>query len=292
MTPDRIRAALRATAALSPDLAGRLALRVFFQTQPRLPLRTEDAATHAAAERADMVVRGKTVTTYRWGRGDDTVLLVHGWRGRASQFAPLIRELVAEGFHVIAFDAPAHGESAAAPTDIRDWIAAIEALQQRHGRFRLIVGHSFGALATLTAVRTGTTAARVAAIAGAGTPQVFVDQFAAMLGLTPPAKAAFEQRFRSRFGEDAASMMRRFDAVAHPLPSPVELLVIHDDADRQVPAAASAALVAAHGDRARLVRTSGLGHNRVLSSDATLDAVLALAHGGLTRVDDVLADAR
>ena len=160
-------------------------------------------------------VRGKDLVTYRWGSGDETVLLVHGWRGRVSQFAPLVRELVADGLHVVAFDAPAHGASPSARTDIRDWIAAIEALQLRHGRFRLIAGHSFGALATLTAVRSGTTAARVVTIAGAGTPQVFIDQFAAMIDLSVPAKAAFERSFLAKFGEDAASMRLRFDAIRH-----------------------------------------------------------------------------
>ncbi|MEU1973093.1 alpha/beta fold hydrolase [Microbacterium sp. NPDC019599] len=291
MSPTNTRLLFRAASAVSPELAGRLALRAFFVTQPRLPLREADAATEAAAERDSIRVHGKEVVTYRWGRGDDTVLLVHGWRGRASQFAPLVRELVADGFHVVAFDAPAHGSSAGAPTDIRDWIAAIEALQQRHGRFRLIVGHSFGALATLTAVRSGTTTARVATIAGAGNPQVFVDQFSTMLDLPPRAKAAFERRFHARFGEDAASMRLRFDAVANPLPEGVELLAVHDETDRQVPLAASADLVSAHLDGARFVRTHGFGHNRLLGADETLDAVTALATGGLARVDSLHADA-
>lgn len=287
MSPTQTRALFRSASSLSPALAGSLALRAFSRTQPRMALRAADAETDAAAVRGTIRVRGKDVVTYGWGSGDETVLLVHGWRGRASQFAPLVRELVADGLHVVAFDAPAHGASASARTDIRDWIAAIEALQLRHGRFRLIAGHSFGALATLTAVRSGTTAARVVTISGAGTPQVFLDQFSAMLDLSVPAKAAFERSFLAVFGEDAASMRLRFDAVAHPLPALVELLALHDDTDRQVPRTASADLVAAHGGRARLLRTQGLGHNRILADDTTLDAVTAFATGGLARLDAI-----
>lgn len=290
MSPTQTRALFRSASRLSPALAGSLALRAFFQTQPRLPLRETDAATHAAAVRESIRIGGKDVVTYRWGRGDDTVLLVHGWRGRASQFAPLVRELTAEDFHVVAFDAPAHGESAVARTDIRDWIGAIEALQQRHGRFPLIVGHSFGGLAALTAVRWGTTAGRVATIASAGTPQVFLDQFSMMLDLNPRARASFEERFFAKFGEDAASMRLRYDAVANPLPPAVELLALHDASDRQVPQTASADVVAAHGGRARLVRTHGLGHNRILADDATLDAVTAFAAGGLSHLDALRAE--
>ena len=164
--------------------------------------------TVEAAERDSIRIRDVDVGTYSWGRGDDTVLLVHGWRGRASQFAPLVRELVAEGFHIVAFDAPAHGASGKDRTDIRDWIATIDALQQRHGRFRLIVGHSFGALAALAAVRAGTTTTRVATIAGTGTPQVLFDQFAAILGLAPRAKDAFLRRFHRRLDIDPEEMTR------------------------------------------------------------------------------------
>jgi pimeloyl-ACP methyl ester carboxylesterase len=291
MTPTQTRTLFRTAGSVSPELAGALALRLFFVTQPRLALREADAATDATARRDSIRVRGKEIVTYAWGSGDDTVLLVHGWRGRAAQFAPLVRELVAEGFHVVSFDAPAHGASDVGRTDIRDWIAAIEALQQRHGRFRLIVGHSFGALATLTAVRSGTTTKRVATIAGAGTPQVFIDQFAAMLDLSPRAKAAFERRFQHKFGEDAASMAQRFDALANPLPADVEVLAVHDDTDRQVPSLASTDLAATHSDRARYIRTHGFGHSRVLSADTTLDAVTALATGGLRAVDAATAAA-
>ncbi|MET0735027.1 MAG: alpha/beta hydrolase [Microbacterium sp.] len=291
MNPARTRRLFRTASALSPEVAGRLALRAFFETQPRSNLRDADAATDGAAQIGAVQVRGKEIVTYAWGRGDETVLLAHGWRGRASQFAPLVRELVAERLHVVAFDAPAHGASARTSTDIRDWVGAIDALQQKHGRFRLIVGHSFGALATLSAVRQGVTTARVATISGAGTPRVFLDQFSAMLELDARAKASFERRFLAHVDEDAASLALRYDALAHPLPPHVELLAVHDENDAQVPAAASRDLVAAHPDRSAILLTQGLGHNRVLGADETLDAVVAFATGGLSRVRALTARA-
>ena len=65
----------------------------------------------AGTYRERILLRGSEVVAYRWGRGERAVLLLHGWQGRASQFAPLVRELVAEGFRVTSFDAPAHGAS-------------------------------------------------------------------------------------------------------------------------------------------------------------------------------------
>ncbi|MGW6007069.1 alpha/beta fold hydrolase [Oerskovia enterophila] len=276
---------LRAVAAVSPALAGRLALRSFFLTAPRIPVRDDDAITHHAARRTTVLVRGRELTAYAWGSGDQTVLLVHGWRGRASQLAALVRELVAEGFHVVSFDAPAHGTSPGGPADIRDWVAATEALQRVHGPFHAVVGHSLGALAALTAARSTVPTRRVAVVSGVGSPAPFLTEFARDLDLDAPTVAHVEARFLARLGEDQASASARYDAVAHPLPVGTELLVVHDRGDRRMPDLDARRLHGAHGDGSRLVLTSGFGHTSVLASDLALDALTAFVTGGLDAVD-------
>jgi pimeloyl-ACP methyl ester carboxylesterase len=279
------RRTVSAASALSPRLAGRAALAAFFATGGRMAVRPDDEETHLRARRGTIRVRDLELATYRWGASDETVLLMHGWRGRASQFAPLVRELVSEGLHVVAFDAPAHGASPGRSTDIRDWVAAAERLQSTYGRFRTIVGHSLGGLAALTAARQGVTTASVATISSAGTPAAFLAEFSAALRLESRTRARFEDDFRRRLGEDAVSMVRRYDAAENPLPAGTELLVAHDDTDRQLSPEWSLALHEAHRPRARLVRTSGFGHVRILASDSVLDAVTAFAKGGLAAFD-------
>ncbi|GAA1976440.1 alpha/beta hydrolase [Microbacterium pumilum] len=286
------RRAVAAASAISPRLGGRAALAAFFSTAGRMPVRSADEATHDSARRGAVRVRGHELVTYRWGGGDDTVLLLHGWRGRASQFGPLVRELVSEGLHVVSFDAPAHGDSPGRRTDLRDWVAATVQLQAAHGRFRAIVGHSFGGLAALTAARQGVTTASVAAIASAGSPAAFLSEFSDAMRLDEPTRRHFEADFRHRIGEDEASLIRRYDATADPLPADLELLLAHDDTDRQVSPTWSLALLESHRDRARLVRTTGLGHVRLLACDPVLDAVVGLVTGGLYGVDRATAATR
>ncbi len=263
-------------AAVSPTLAGDIAYRLFFTTSPRMRVSEADAPTHADARRGRLTVRGHEVVTYEWGTGPRTALLLHGWRGRASQFAPLVRELRSEGFRVIAFDAPAHGSSSGRSTDIRDWIDAAEQLQAEHGPFVVIVGHSFGALAALTAARSTVPVPAVAVIAGAAAPDAFLAQFAADLHLDAATTARLSERFRRRLHMDQSAVTARYDAVERPLPADTALLVVHDRGDRRMPDHDSLRLHDAHGARSRLVRTEGQGHTRVLSADATLDAVIAL----------------
>ena len=278
-------AGLRAADRVSPALAGRLALPLFRQVRPVLPVRPGDRAVHQHAERGAITVRGRDIVTYAWGHGPETVLLVHGWRGRASQFGSIVRELRAEGYRVVAFDAPANGDSAGRHTDIRDYLAAIDELQRRQGMFRLIVGHSFGALAALTAVREGTAAGGVVAIAGMADARYLVDSFAARVGLSPASADVLAREFTRIVLPGVARPYARFDAVADPLPEAVPLLVVHDRADREVAVGESLRLHAAHGERSRLVLTEGAGHSRVLGADATLDAVMAFATGGLAALD-------
>jgi pimeloyl-ACP methyl ester carboxylesterase len=278
-------ATVRAADRVSPALAGRLALPLFRQVRPALPVRLTDRVVHEHAERGSIRVRGRDVLTYAWGHGPETVLVVHGWRGRASQFAPIVRELRAEGFRVIAFDAPANGDSAGRRTDIRDYLAAIEELQRRHGMFRLIVGHSFGALAALTAVREGMATGGVVAIAGMADARYLVDSFAARVGIGTASADVLAREFARRVVPDVAEPYTRFDAIADPLPTGVPLLLVHDRGDREVAVGESERLHDAHGGRSRLVLTEGAGHTRVLGADATLDAVTAFATGGLAAVD-------
>jgi len=278
-------AGLRAADRVSPALAGRLALPLFRQVRPALPVRPGDRAVHEHAERGTIAVRGRDIVTYAWGHGPETVLLVHGWRGRASQFGPIVRELRAEGYRVVAFDAPANGESAGRHTDIRDYLAAIDELQRRHGMFRLIVGHSFGALAALTAVREGMAARGVVAIAGMADARYLVDSFAARVGIGTASADVLAREFTERVLPGVAEPYARFDAVADPLPASVPLLIVHDRGDREVAVGESLRLHEAHGERSRLVLTEGAGHSRVLGADATLDAITAFATGGLAALD-------
>ncbi|UNK71051.1 alpha/beta fold hydrolase [Microbacterium sp. H1-D42] len=278
-------ASIRLSSHIAPALGGRLALGTFFATD-RMRVREDDWVTHRAARRDTIQVRGREVATYEWGTGTRAALLVHGWNGRASQFATLVRDLVGEGFRVVAFDAPAHGESPGRRTDVRDWVAAMRMLSDAEGPFELIVGHSFGAFATLAALRDGVDARRVVSIAGGGEVQAFHDQFLQMVGLPHAARAHFEASFYRRMHLSRDESDARYDSLVQPLPSQTELLIVHDRGDRGLEARNSEALHAAHPVQSRLLLTQGFGHNRVLNADPVLDAVLAFADAGLDGLRD------
>lgn len=271
---------IRAAGAVSPALAGRLAFPLFMRVGPRTPVAPADRATHHAARRGTVRIpglrrTGVDVVTYEWGSGADTVVLAHGWQSRASVFAPLVRELRSEGLRVVAFDAPANGDSPGRGTYLVDHLDVITELQHRHGAFHAIVGHSFGALAALVAVHDGIAARRVVGIAGAGTPEVFIDGFGEALSLDTTSRDALANRFATRLFPGGPDPFERYSALRHPLPDATALLLVHDRGDRRVPFTQSERLAEANAPHARLVATDGLGHNRILRADVTLDEVTA-----------------
>ena len=280
-----LRRSIRISAAISPTFAARLALAAFFRPGQKMAVHERDAATDLAGHREYLKMRGRDVATYRWGTGDRTVLLLHGWQGRASQLAQLVRELVASGYRVVSFDAPAHGASGGRRADITDWLDASAELGRRYGGFEAIIGHCFGGLAALAFARDEAATRSVTVIAAAASPAAFLQEFAAMLELDDATRTEFERLFYVRLGETEHTASARYDAVARPLPHTAELLVVHDREDRRMPEAGSLRLHDAHRERARLIRTSGLGHTRLLSDDTVLDAVVAMTNGGVDAVD-------
>ncbi|MFF2487331.1 alpha/beta fold hydrolase [Microbacterium sp. NPDC058062] len=269
---------VRAAAALSPRWGAAVAMPLFGHVVKPRPVHPDDEATMLRARRQTVRIagidrRGVDVDTYEWGDGPRTVVLAHGWNGRASQFSVLVRELRADGYRVVSFDAPAHGGSGGRHTYLVDWLDVFAALQERRGGFDAMVGHSFGGLATLVGVAGGIDAARVVTIAAPADADLLLSQFQGMLGYSDAVAASMRELFATRYFPGEPDPFAWLSGVRRPLPAGVPLLVAHDHGDRVVPFGEAGRVVAANPG-AKLLATKGLGHNRILTDDAVLDAVL------------------
>lgn len=204
------------------------------------------------------------VTLYEWGNPavQPTILLLHGWNGWALQFAGFVAPLLAGGFAVVALDQRGHGRSAGGYASLPGFIEAAQELQQRLPRLSAVVGHSLGAAAAACSLSDSrSTALKLVLIAPPNNPRVFLEQFAATLGIPIRLVDAMQQRIEQRFRRTFSEIS--LDHVAPGILA--RTLVIHDPADNVVPFE--------HGDsygrlvkNARLVALGGCGHFKILRS--------------------------
>src|SRR5262245_16541651 len=180
----------------APSLAAALAERLFF-TPPR-PRPSRGFPVLARGRRFEVPAAGQTVAAWRWGRGP-TVVLVHGWGGRAAQLTSFVPPLVERGFSVVAFDAPGHGESGRGLSSAPEFARALCAVlgnDSVHG----VVAHSLGAAAAVLALGDGLAAERVVFLGPVADPPAWVPPFAAALGLSPAATDLLRERSERRLG--------------------------------------------------------------------------------------------
>ncbi len=267
---------LKAISPVHPTLAAHWVNRRFWFHPQRLPPRPDESQYRRSASRFSLECAGRRLAAYRWGAGVP-VLLVHGWNGRSTQMGAFIEPLVRLGFRVLAFDAPAHGDSPGSHTDFPQIAEIIEDIAAKHGPLHSIVAHCAGCVPTLLALGRATPVKRAVFISPFAQLDNQLQSLAHKLRLRP--RVAREQRrlLEAIYGQDfyktysPAAMVPNLAALG---------LVIHDRDDREVPVE-EGRLVASRWPKATFVDTNGLGHYRLLRDPAVVQMVTDfIAAGG------------
>ena len=194
-------------------------------------------------------------------------LLVHGWESRAAGWHVLVRRLVAQGWHVTAFDAPAHGESAGEAANVVAMGRALLAVGEWLGPVDAVIAHSLGSPAALHAFAHGLRTRSSVHLAGPSSLNRALDRTACAVGVSGIELRA---RFEELTGLDASAMeLERLAAgMRH------RALLLHDPLDPEVHWSESAALANAW-DGAVLEAANGVGHRRIIGDYAVIERILA-----------------
>lgn len=275
--PRAARSTLKALSVVTPPLAAELGFRLWRHLGTPERVRAHDADVHARAERGILDLAGTRVATYAWGAGPEVVLLVHGWRSRASRFSAVVRALESPGRTIVAFDAPGNGDSTGNRVTVLEYAQVIARLSARYGGFDTIVAHSFGVLATFLAVREGALAGRIVSISGVHDVDEIMDEFTRLAGLTGRARTGLRSRIERRTFPQVPDIWRRFVAELDPADIRTPLLVVHDRRDPVVDPGQSELIAEAHNGPTRVIRTDGLGHMRILGDPAVLAEIARFA---------------
>lgn len=261
-----IRAPFRILDALSPRLSARLALKVF--TTPRrwpTPEREQEIA-----QRAEKIWLANGHPGLSWGHGRP-VLLVHGWEGRVTQLGRFVEPLVARGFRVIGFNAPAHGEQSGKALNVLQYAQFLRTVVAEYGPLRGVIAHSMGASAIGFAARMHLRVERAVLISIANSVIGVVQRFEDLLGLAPCTRLFLRHRLEAEiFGTPLAQL----DLSEHVPPFLPSTLLLATDDDRDMPVA-DTQQVAAHWPKAKMkIALQAGGHRKVLRHDRVIEAAV------------------
>lgn len=262
--------ALRLSQRLTPALATRLALRLFFTPMP-LKLVARRQAVPVPWRVEHWPFEQGAFAVYRRDASDEaarpTVLLIHGWAGDALQMLSLANTLHAGGMNPVLLDFPGHGRSQGWRATLPQFVRALWAVSARLGPLHAVVAHSLGAVAAAHAAANGLPVKRLALLAPSPPPALFLQWFARNLRLGE----SLAQRMGAAIERVEGVPLTRFDPawLGPRLSQPT--LIVHDEGDRVSPLAVGERL-ARSIDGAQLLTTQQLGHRRVLA-----DAVVAMA---------------
>lgn len=279
------RAAIRAAAPFAPDyLTAWLTSRYFQPVRHRAPRRELEVLATARSFRPRSPFG--ELATYVWSHGAvfpwerrqpaGTVLLVHGWSGRATQLQSFIEPLNQRGYRVVAFDAPGHGASPGVELDVPTYAAALRWVADELGPISAAIAHSVGGASLATALADDAAIERAVLIGAPARFDAMFELYTQSLGLKPDLVERIRRAVAARLGDD---IWDRLDVARIAPALRAAGLIIHDVDDAEVPFEA-ALKIAKAWPNARLIATAGLGHRRLLRDQAVLEEVVRFVTRG------------
>lgn len=253
----------------APDPAAYVITRALTGRVHRPDLMPEQERAIREAKEITYGPRGRGAA-WSWGEGP-LVVLVHGWSGCAAQMAPLAAGIARAGFQAVAIDVHAHGRSPGRRAHWKHFLADIASVAPSLGKEAYAyVGHSAGGLCAMAARRLRRIRAeRYVCVCAPSYPFPPIERIKVRLGPSAGVLARY-RRFIARQFETTWEALEDGYAWAG---AGTNLLLFYEKNDRF--------LSHTEGDRilsfcpeARLVKSEGYGHQRVLSAPELATAVL------------------
>ncbi|MEZ4857130.1 MAG: alpha/beta hydrolase [Gelidibacter sp.] len=196
------------------------------------------------------------IMTYRWLGEGKTILLVHGWESNSARWKLLISKLKKKKYHIIALDAPAHGNSGSKTFNVLLYSEFINVVVKRFNP-EIIIGHSVGGMASVF-FQHKYKIETIQKIILLGTPSEFTDVFKRytdMLGYNQRMILQLNTTIIERFGDTP----EQFSTAKYLETINSEGLIIHDEDDKIIPYQ-DALLIKNSFKNSKLITTKGLGH--------------------------------
>lgn len=227
----------------------------------------------ATAERRQLKLNDKQITYYSWGKGP-TVIMIHGWAGKAAQFELIAQTFVKNGYNVIAADGPAHGNSTGKESSAFEFIDLIKSLRVLYPDTKAFIGHSMGGLVLMNILSENIDLKKTIIINSPTEGSYVMNSFLKVLGGSQKTAEFIIKYVKEKLGHDYNELFQ--PRVSDELSKTA--LVIHDKKDKQV-GIETIEFTKQILPKATFEYTEGFGHVRILFQQEVADKCVEWVQG-------------
>ncbi|MBN8856519.1 MAG: hypothetical protein BGO55_17125 [Sphingobacteriales bacterium 50-39] len=280
------RARLHILTLVSPRRAAKKAFSLF--CTPRRKSGKKLPPLFDKGEKLSFHLEGHSVRGHRWlprQASTDTgknvcppacskkVLIAHGFESSSRNFEQYVHAFLKKGYEVLAFDAPAHGQSGGRRITLPLYVDMIRTIYDRYGPIHSFMGHSLGGLALSLFLESiaHDRSTRLVLVSPAVEAVSAVDMFFQILELDDEVRTAFDEYEYRLFGRPFSwfSLRRALHGIK------AEVLWLHDEDDDITPLADTLPVRKDGHSTIRFILTKGLGHRKIYRDGEVIRQVVA-----------------
>lgn len=255
--------------SIAPSQGGKMGFK-YFCSPNRTKISKKQFDFLRTAKESDILFKGNKIRQYKWGNGPRKILFIHGWQSfsfRWKEFIDLLLET--KEYTILAFDAPAHGQSQGKRFTVPENAALIDQILKDVGEVDAVVTHSIGSFSFFYAFAKHKLPPinKLVALSTPGSAIEFISYYRHVLKLKPHTIKNITAEFESFIKEDLNSV--NLPKLVKDLAIPG--LIIHDHKDGLTDFS-NARLLHQHWPQSELMTTTGLGHR--LRSPEVIHAVV------------------
>lgn len=267
------RTKLHVLQSFSPQKAADYALKLFFT--PYSPCRNfERPAIFHKAEKLSFIFNENNIHGFQWkstAPNARTVLICHGMNSCSYKFEKYVLFLLQHNYHVLAFDAQAHGQSEGKILNALIYSEIILKIEKLYGPLYGIIAHSIGGMATTFAMEQLADAnKKIVIIAPATETSASLEGFFHLLKLNPSLLPYIEDAIAKVRGHHVAwySAARAVQNIKS------KVLWIHDEDDTICRYKDTLPVQKMQLPHVQFITTKGLGHNKIYRDAQVQKAIM------------------
>ena len=225
------------------------------------------------AEKLHLKFEDYQLVGYRWNHPQTKkALILHGFSSTIKKFDHFVMPLVKKGYEVIAFDAPAHGDSSGKTINGFQYRDTIKAVYEKFGPVHSFIAHSFGglALSLFMEEQEYQENKKLVLIAPATETDSAINSFADFLRIDNEVKEEMRKIIFEKSGK-TADQISIFHAAKN---MKADVLWIHDEDDDVTPWTDAAKIQAENHTNFQFMLTKGLGHRRIYRDNKVKKAIM------------------